>query len=49
MFLKKNDFPEEDELVLCTVTNIFHHGAFVNVEEYGRSGMIHISEINILK
>ena len=46
MFLKKKGFPEEDELVLCTVTNIFHHGVFVNVEEYGRSGMIHISEVS---
>jgi translation initiation factor 2 subunit 1 len=46
MFLKKKGFPEEDELVLCTVTNTFHHGVFVNVEEYGKSGMIHISEVS---
>jgi len=46
MFLKKKDFPEEDELVLCTVTNTFHHGVFVNVDEYGKSGMIHISEVS---
>lgn len=46
MLLKKEGFPEEDELVLCTVTNIFHHGVFVNVEEYGKGGMIHISEVS---
>jgi len=46
MFLKKKGFPEEDELVLCTVTNIFHHGVFVNVDEYEKSGMIHISEVS---
>jgi len=46
MLLKREGFPEEDELVLCTVTNIFHHGVFVNVEEYGKSGMIHISEVS---
>ncbi len=46
MFLKKKDFPEEDELVLCTVTNTFHHGVFVNVDEYGKGGMIHISEVS---
>jgi len=46
MFLKKTGFPEEDELVLCTVTNIFHHGVFVNLDEYARSGMIHISEVS---
>ncbi len=46
MLLKREGFPEEDELVLCTVTNIFHHGVFVNVEEYGKGGMIHISEVS---
>ena len=44
--MKKGGFPEEDELVLCTVTNIFHHGVFVDVNEYGKSGMIHISEVS---
>lgn len=46
MFLKKEGFPEEDEFVLCTVTNIFHNGVFVNLDEYDKSGMIHISEIS---
>ncbi len=46
MFLKKKGFPEEDEFVLCTVTNIFHHGVFVDVDEYAKSGMIHISEVS---
>jgi len=44
--LKKNDYPEEGELLLCTVTKIFGHSVFVNVEEYNKSGMIHISEIS---
>lgn len=46
MFLKKKGFPEEDELVLCTVTNTFPHGVFVDIDEYGKSGMIHISEVS---
>lgn len=46
MLLKKKGFPEEDELVLCTVTNVFHNGVFVDADEYGRSGMIHISEVS---
>lgn len=46
MLLKKKDVPEEDELVLCTVTKIFHHGVFVDIDEYGRGGMIHISEVS---
>lgn len=46
MLLKRKGFPEENELLLCTVTNTFHHGVFVDVEEYGKSGMIHISEVS---
>jgi translation initiation factor 2 subunit 1 len=44
--IKKTGFPEEGELLLCTVTKIFGHSVFVNIEEYGRSGMVHISEIS---
>jgi translation initiation factor 2 subunit 1 len=43
---KKTGFPEEGELVFCTVTKIFGHSVFVNIEDYTRSGMIHISEIS---
>ncbi len=46
MLLKKKDFPEEDELVLCTVTKLFPHGVFVNLDEYDKGGMIHISEVS---
>jgi translation initiation factor 2 subunit 1 len=46
MLRKKQGFPEEKELVRCTVTKIHPHGVFVTIEEYGRSGMIHISEIS---
>jgi translation initiation factor 2 subunit 1 len=46
MLHKKSGFPEEGELVLCTVTNVQHHSVFVRLEEYAHSGMIHISEIS---
>src|SRR3990167_8225509 len=46
MLLKKEGFPEEDELVLCTVTKIFHNGVFVDLDEYAKGGMIHISEVS---
>jgi len=47
MFLRKQGFPEEGELVLCTVTKIFHHSVFVDLDEYSnRSALIHISEIS---
>lgn len=46
MLLKKTGFPQEDELVLCTVTAVQYHSVFVTLDEYGnRTGMIHISEI----
>ncbi len=39
--------PEEDELVLCTITSVKHHSVFVTLDEYDRrSGMIHISEVS---
>ena len=46
MLLKKQGFPQEGELVLCTVTKIFGHSVFVTVDEYNRSGMINISEVS---
>jgi len=46
VLLKKEGFPEEDELVLCTVTAVQFHSVFVKLDEYNnRSGLIHISEI----
>ncbi|MBI4148742.1 translation initiation factor IF-2 subunit alpha [Candidatus Woesearchaeota archaeon] len=46
MLLKKQGFPQDEELVLCTVTNIQYHSVFVQLDEYGRTGLIHISEIS---
>ncbi len=35
-----------DELVLCTVKEVFDQGAFVTLDEYGgKEGMVHISEV----
>lgn len=45
MFLKRSGFPEESDLVICTVTNIQHNSIFVNIQEYERQGMITISEV----
>lgn len=46
MLFKKQGFPEESELVLCTVTSVQFHSVFVNLDEYGKGGMIHISEVS---
>jgi translation initiation factor 2 subunit 1 len=45
MLLKKQGLPEEGELVICTVTNVQNHCVFAKLDEYGISGMVHISEI----
>src|SRR3989338_3106883 len=46
MLLEKKGFPAEEELVLCTVTNVQFHSVFVTLDEYNsRTGMIHISEV----
>lgn len=47
MLYKKKDFPEESELVLCTVKKILPHSTFAILDEYeNKEGMIHISEIS---
>lgn len=46
MLLKKQGFPEEGDLVLCTVTSVQFHSIFVDLDEYGKGGMIHISEVS---
>ena len=46
MLFKKQGFPEEGDLVLCTVTSVQFHSVFVDIEEYGKGGMIHISEVS---
>src|SRR3989344_529510 len=46
MLLKKTGFPQEEELVLCTVTAVQYSSVFCTLDEYGaRTGMIHISEV----
>jgi translation initiation factor 2 subunit 1 len=45
--LRKDGYPEENELVICTVTKIQHHSVFCSLDEYeNKSGMLHISEIS---
>jgi len=46
MLYRKEGFPDEDELVLCTVTAVHGHSVFVKLDEYDKTGMIHISEVS---
>jgi translation initiation factor 2 subunit 1 len=45
MLYRREGFPESDELVLSTVTKVLPHVVFVNLDEYDRGGLVHISEI----
>ncbi|RLE43995.1 hypothetical protein DRJ19_00815 [Candidatus Woesearchaeota archaeon] len=46
MLYRKSGFPEEDEIVLCTVTKIYHNSVFVHIDEYDIQGLIYIGEIS---
>jgi translation initiation factor 2 subunit 1 len=46
MLLRRQGWPEEGELVICTVTKVTGNSVFANLDEYGRTGMIHISEVS---
>ena len=46
MLFKKKGFPEEGDLLLCTVTSVQYHSVFVNIDEFDKGGMIHISEVS---
>ena len=46
MFLRRQGFPEEGELVFCMVTKIQYHAVTVNLDEYDKPGLIHISEVS---
>ena len=46
MLYKRTGYPEIDEIVLCRVTKIYPSSVFVDLLEYGRSGIVHISEVS---
>jgi len=44
--MERKGWPEEDELVVCTVKQVKDFGAFTELDEYGqKEGLIHISEV----
>lgn len=46
MLYKRHGLPEVNEIVLCKVTKIFPNAVFVDLLEYGDSGIVHISEVS---
>lgn len=46
--MPKKEYPDEGELVIATVQNVFKQGAFVTLDEYGnKKGLLHLSEISL--
>lgn len=44
---RRYEWPDEGELVVCTVANVKNFGAFVTLDEYqGKEGFIHIAEVS---
>lgn len=46
MFFHKDGYPAVDELVICTVNNVQYNSVFVRLDDYGKNGLIHISEVS---
>ncbi len=43
--MKKTGLPNRDELVICKITRLFPNSASCEMIEYGKPGMIHVSEV----
>lgn len=43
---KKQEWPEIGDFVICSVENVTDYGAYVKLDEYGKKGLLHISEIS---
>ncbi|MEM2960521.1 MAG: S1 RNA-binding domain-containing protein, partial [Candidatus Bathyarchaeia archaeon] len=43
---KGDEWPEVGELVISTINEITDYGAYVRLDEYGKDGFLHISEIS---
>jgi translation initiation factor 2 subunit 1 len=42
----KPEWPEYGELVIATIEKVTDYGAYANLEEYSKQGLLHISEIS---
>lgn len=46
MALRKPEWPDVGDLVIATVVRVTDYGAYVKLDEYGKEGLLHISEIS---
>jgi translation initiation factor 2 subunit 1 len=42
----KQEWPESGDLVIATIQNVTDYGAYANLDEYDKQGLLHISEIS---
>ena len=45
-FIRRDEWPEVGELVIASVDRIMDYGVYVTLDEYGKEGFLHISEIS---
>ncbi|MEM1538863.1 MAG: translation initiation factor IF-2 subunit alpha [Candidatus Bathyarchaeia archaeon] len=45
MAFRKPEWPEVGDLVICTVETVMDYGAYVKLDEYGKRGLLHVSEV----
>lgn len=46
MAFKKQEWPEIGDLVIATIQEVTDFGAYVNLDEYDKKGLLHISEVS---
>jgi translation initiation factor 2 subunit 1 len=43
---RKPQWPEVGDLVIATIETVTDYGAYVNLDEYDKRGLLHVSEIS---
>lgn len=46
MALRQQDWPEPGDLIIATVESVTDYGAYVKLDEFGKRGLLHVSEIS---
>jgi len=46
MAFKKPEWPEVGDLVIATVQSVADYGAYVNLDEFNKKGLLHVSEVS---